>query len=1043
MWRYCLPIIILNFCCYRCFSQLPENYHFYNLSIKDGLSSNTIYDIKIDHTGFIWLASDRGITRYDGAQFKNYRHVKGDSTSLVSDHIIKLIVDDKNMIWALSPDNGISCLNPVTQNFKNYSRKLGYSFVTDTIRDFFFAPDKKIWFGTWGKGVFSFDTLTKKSEHIFFERPDMSVSKSKSVCFDKLGRMWIATWEGLYVIDYATRKEIYKQKVKCNSKPEDSLSCGNIHTLVYDGDRYVYAGTYRGLNRIDIHNFRIKNYFKWGNYTNESNVRKVYISDNKTIWVTFRTINGLWYKDDNDSVRKICGSVFNPLSLQDCTINCMMEEPDGSLWVGTNSGLYIAHPKTDAVTLIRSMKQLDKRLPDLAIMYYNDLSKTCKIYVSPDGITYVTDKENVHKFDFNCLYPPDKEFYLVDLDSTHVLFNSGIRNNDIHLFDKEILKSRSSSGAFKKLTIDEKFEIISTLHLSDSILFFTNNDAWYSYYKKLKKFSNNMLYKFFPKISRELRFYKSLVDPVNPSYIWINDDHYLIKYHLTNYSQEIWNLGVSEYADNNDIFYFRNNIWLSARNSICRYDFNKQSVVEKYGPEAGLMGSLESVPVTDKFGNLWFLTSIGLARFKAESNRFDNFTKDDGILLNGSQLTYLDKENTLVINSPKGVILVDINKINTSIAVHTPVISEIKTFNQEYLTDSAIYLKKHFIFSPGQTSLTFRIAPLSYFPNGRLQYKYTLDDFDNEWKIQNSSEISYTNLPPGNYTLKVAVRHINEEWPESYSVFYITVKPWFWQTSAFKILLTISLFLLVLAIIKIRTSNLRKQNELLEKKVQSRTSQLKIEKERSDELLMNILPEKIAEELKQNGSTDARLFESVTIMFTDFKEFTKLAEIMNPKDLVNEIDYCFRKYDEIITSYGIEKIKTIGDSYMAVAGLPKPSGNHAELMVRAALDIRDFMIQYKEQRIEANKPYFEVRIGIHSGEVVAGIVGVKKFAYDVWGDAVNTASRLESKSTPGKINISEFTKELLGDAFEIEYRGEIEAKNKGILKMYYVERLKV
>lgn len=210
-------------------------------------------------------------------------------------------------------------------------------------------------------------------------------------------------------------------------------------------------------------------------------------------------------------------------------------------------------------------------------------------------------------------------------------------------------------------------------------------------------------------------------------------------------------------------------------------------------------------------------------------------------------------------------------------------------------------------------------------------------------------------------------------------------------------------------------------------------------KKESDELLRNILPEEIAEELKARGVADARHYDEVSILFTDFKGFTALAEQLTPKELVAEIDYCFRKFDAIITAHGIEKIKTIGDAYMAVAGLPVADSNHALKLVRAALEIRDFMEAYKQERREQGKIYFEIRIGIHSGEVVAGIVGAKKFAYDVWGDTVNMAARMESSGETGKVNISESTYALVSDYFTCTSRGEIDAKGKGKVQMYFVE----
>jgi class 3 adenylate cyclase len=221
----------------------------------------------------------------------------------------------------------------------------------------------------------------------------------------------------------------------------------------------------------------------------------------------------------------------------------------------------------------------------------------------------------------------------------------------------------------------------------------------------------------------------------------------------------------------------------------------------------------------------------------------------------------------------------------------------------------------------------------------------------------------------------------------------------------------------------------------LEREVAIRTEELRRQRDKSDELLENILPSEVAEELKEKGSAAARLYDNVTVLFTDFEDFTQRAEALTPDALVGELNECFSAFDGIITRHGLEKIKTVGDAYIAVSGLPAANDRHAQDVVAAAIEVRDFMLARKE----AHPFTFGIRLGLHSGSLVAGIVGVKKFAYDIWGDTVNTAARMEQHSEAGCINISAATYELVKDEFLCNYRGELEAKHKGKMGMYFVE----
>ncbi len=210
------------------------------------------------------------------------------------------------------------------------------------------------------------------------------------------------------------------------------------------------------------------------------------------------------------------------------------------------------------------------------------------------------------------------------------------------------------------------------------------------------------------------------------------------------------------------------------------------------------------------------------------------------------------------------------------------------------------------------------------------------------------------------------------------------------------------------------------------------------ERDRSDSLLLNILPEETAAELKRNGAVKAKKYDSVTVLFTDFKGFTNYSERLSPEALVETVSFYFSRFDDIVEKHGLEKIKTIGDAYMCAGGLHNNKKDHAVRMILAAIEIAAFVEETKKD-VSASELTFDIRIGINTGPVVAGVVGTKKFAYDIWGDTVNVASRMETMSEPGKINIGENTYELVKESFECEYRGEIAVKNRSAIKMYFIK----
>jgi ligand-binding sensor domain-containing protein/class 3 adenylate cyclase len=469
-------------------------------------------------------------------------------------------------------------------------------------------------------------------------------------------------------------------------------------------------------------------------------------------------------------------------------------------------------------------------------------------------------------------------------------------------------------------------------------------------------------------------------------------------------------------------------------------------VVATHTMSDGLISNVIKSLNTDRSGHVWVGTNRGLNAWDPATNGFVAYTERAGFtgIEAKPNATCITRSGDLWFGTANGAARVSA-KAPVGSAV-PPVIS---------LRGLRVNLEDRPLedgFSVGHTERNIRIAygSVSLSDPAAVRFQYMLEGLEKEWQpLTSETDAHYPALPPGSYTFKVKSMNRAGLWSDPPAELHFTVlPPWYkswWFYTALVFAIGISLF----SYIKVRERQLRLRNIVLERKVEERTAEvvaqskeIEGQKERIEDLLLNILPKEISEELKEKGKATARRHEEVSVLFTDMKGFTKAAEKMSPEELVNELDECFIRFDEIVGRYGIEKIKTIGDSYMCAAGVPTRDEHHACKCALAGLEVRDLMEEWRHQRIAQGKEPWVLRIGVHTGPVVAGVVGKRKFAYDIWGDTVNTASRMESSGEPGEVNVSGTTYDLIKDRFVCEHRGQVAAKNKGAIDMYFVRRIK-
>jgi adenylate cyclase len=371
-----------------------------------------------------------------------------------------------------------------------------------------------------------------------------------------------------------------------------------------------------------------------------------------------------------------------------------------------------------------------------------------------------------------------------------------------------------------------------------------------------------------------------------------------------------------------------------------------------------------------------------------------------------------------------------------------PVISRIIIDNDSVLlpfqsdSDNEIVNSGKLRLSYSKNNIAFEIMADRMF-----EYQYLLRGYSNEWSAwQNYTFKEYTNLNSGKYTFLVRYKTSDNIVRSMSDVFFTVLPKWFLSIPAISIYLILIIIVVWASYDQLNFRFARKQYAL-EQIINNRTEDLIREKEKTETLLSNVLPKTTAAEIMAKGKAAKIKYNFVTVLFSDIQGFTKIAEEMNPEVLIDELDKFFFHFDSVVEKYGIEKIKTIGDAYMCAGGIPERNRTNPVEVILAALEMQQYMLKLKTASEIEGMKFWDIRIGIHTGTVIAGVVGQKKLSYDIWGDTVNTASRMESSGDAGKINISGTTYEFVKDFFVCEHRGKMPVKYKGELDMYFVNRI--
>lgn len=954
----------------------------YNSS--DGLSHNIVSSIIQDKQGFLWIGTYGGLNRYDGYEFRKFRMRDG----LVFDNIRALIEGANNEIW-IGTEKGLSRFQ---ENVKNKNQKF----------------------------------------QNFTEADGLAGNNIRALAFDKRGILYIGSKTGLSILSGNTIKQISQLE----KKP--------ITAITIDKNNLVWIGT-RSNGIFIMEKERI--------LFDQSKISSEIIS----------------IKSDFGATRMI-------VSTRD----------EGLYFVSYNSSEVIETP----ITKYESLDFSDKEINDLRICK-NELNKSLNFF-SPKGKSYVYEDGNYENYTTKNLNVCniDREgniwigTYGLGLQKLYKrraisyteedLLDPGIRyifkdsknrlwlgtNNNITLHKDNTfhyLKSDESNNLIKQVRSIIEFNGKIWFGTDGKLLYYDSDKIQNYHLKKFKKpniyslaeygkklfliLSGTSLISIDTKTGEETKI--DIPKELHPGIMWKLSTDKPKKSLVIQGSEKILLLSGNKVALFLEKEYFKNKEGKKNLYKIQNFQYNskddylladdkviikKKNILYELTTHEGLpSNNVISLSANSDTGDIWIGTSKGILRYSKEHNTV--FNKTDGLAGDFCNLNslYVDDKNVYV-GSSEGLSVIDLNINYNSDLKPNITFTKIKTNeNNDFYN-----LKKKIVLAHNENTIYLYASNLSLRYPDKTKYKFTsyFGSKKIEEKITDQNYVAFYNL--GNGLHKFTVATVDNKNTDEV---IIEITPACWQTFWFR-LLVISVFIgFLFFIYRIRVYRIRMENIKLEKLIKQRTKELRKEKENSENLLLNILPESIADRLKNGESNIADSFKEVTVLFADIVGFTKLSQTISAWELVVKLNDLFSSFDKISINLGVEKIKTIGDCYMAVCGLPKIRENHAELIVELA---KQMLVEISK----FNKKYdmdLSIRIGINTGEVVAGVIGEHKYIYDLWGDTVNTASRMESNGVPGQIHITESTMNKLKNKYSFHSRGEMSIKGKGQMKTYLLQ----
>jgi class 3 adenylate cyclase len=747
---------------------------------------------------------------------------------------------------------------------------------------------------------------------------------------------------------------------------------------------------------------------------------KIYCDREGVVWTSNWQSFGIYEILPVDrSIKRYAANPGVQDSLSDGFVISIVQGPQNKMWIGTLAGLNIFDPVTEKFEVFREKDLPGIQGQGITPAYVDTVRQKAWLFAGPgidrgDHFSFYT-LSKMYEMDIKTRQCRQIRFR----DGTKLIDKISIDPTQVRAYKNNILICLDQVGVFEIKDGSLFADLVAPLSIDQSYNGMVLTDEGQMFVKP---------YAVLPNFSFE-----------NRNGNWVKTPHIL--------DNEDWWFIIHNEKDHT--------YWISFKNKLVHYDKNF-SEIKTYGEKEGYTGVAFKM-VLDNKGDLWFTNILGqVGRLNVTTGIITMLSETDGYdKKNYDWAVPLSKDiygniyfGTGLSKGSEGLDRIYPEKY-FSLSTSSAYLQSITINQKRFQLSTGINNLRELSLRYNQNTIAIETGIIDFFTKGKNNFRYKLirNGKDEQWQYVTTyyNTIRYDGLVPGKYKLVMQASNAGSEFNSPEKILMINISPPFWETWWFRTLAIVFLLASFYGIYRWRTATLRRQKRKLEQTVKERTAEVveeKAEVERqkakSDELLLNILPFEVAEELKEKGYTTAKSFDEVTILFSDIKGFTHVAEKLTAQQLVKEIDTYFSAFDNIMQHYGLEKIKTIGDAYIAAGGLPEDNTATVQNVVEAAIAMQRSVEDLKNKRVEDNLPYFELRIGIHTGPVVAGVVGIKKFQYDIWGDTVNLAARMEQSGVPGKINISQYTYEKIKDQFHCEHRGKIDAKNKGEIDMYFV-----